>query len=118
MPARLKPVDDISGYVLSSDLADHYGLTQVMICNLLRKHPRAFVRHYNKSGTGTKMLFAYKKEGVHELINAYLGRIGKQKKTDIAVEKEERTAYNSLPDLELFRKYAQEFRKETNQFWG
>lgn len=88
------------GYIASAVLAKQYNLTPSTLASLLKNH------EYYK--TGRHKGVAYKIEGLDEKIQEYL-------------TKNQLRAHNytlSLPDMEAFKRVAEEFRNQSNKHWG
>ena len=88
------------GYVSSVVVAKQYGVTLSTLASLLKNHD------YYK--TSRHKGVAYKIEGLDEKIQAYFER------NQIRLSPGE----NKMPDMEAFRRVAEEFRNQSNKHWG
>jgi hypothetical protein len=120
MAAERKEPDDLTGYELSMNIARHYKTTQRTVVNLLKSHPRKWARVKTKHGE-TKMMYVYHIEGIAEIMEKFCKKFGRENPGEFVsknIEKKTQMKYEPMPDLELFRKVAQEYRQSTQSFWG
>jgi hypothetical protein len=66
-------------------------------------------------------MYVYLIDGIDEIMGEFCRKFGREKPEPYIsrnIEFKEEEEYNPLPDFELFKKVAQEYRQTQQTFWG